>query len=68
MPGSVAHGEKPLVTSEGLQGDISKDALLARAKRLYEIAELSVDDYNHPTRVIGSKGSFHNGSQGINAN
>jgi aminopeptidase Y len=65
---SVAYGEKPLVTSEGLQGDISKDALLARAKHLYEIAELSFDEYNHPTRVIGSKGSLCNRSDKINAN
>jgi hypothetical protein len=74
--GSAAHGDKPListealqadisidamlarplVTSEALQADISKDALLLRAKHLYEIAKLSLDEYNRPTRVIGSKG------------
>lgn len=47
---------KPLVDSEELQAAISSDRLLARAKDLFEIAELSHDDYNRPTRVIGSKG------------
>lgn len=47
---------KSLVDSEELQAAISGDRLLARAKELFEIAELSHDDYNRPTRVIGSKG------------
>lgn len=52
---------KPLVDSEELQAAISSDRLLARAKDLFEIAELSHDDYNRPTRVIGSKGERYLG-------
>jgi aminopeptidase Y len=48
--------KKPLVDSESLQATIDSDSLLSRAKKLFEIAELSQDDYNHPTRVIGSRG------------
>jgi aminopeptidase Y len=51
---SASH--KPLVDSEALQATVSIDALLARAKHLFKIAHLSQDDYNRPTRVIGSKG------------
>ncbi|KAH7329504.1 hypothetical protein B0I35DRAFT_448601 [Stachybotrys elegans] len=47
---------KPLVDSETLQKHITSDALKARAKDLYEIAKKSEDEYNHPTRVIGSEG------------
>lgn len=47
---------KPLIDSEALQASISSDNLLARAKELYKIAELGEDEYNHPTRVIGSDG------------
>ncbi|GAB1319914.1 Aminopeptidase Y [Madurella fahalii] len=47
---------KPLVDSETLQGTISSKNLFSRAKQLYRIAKLSEDEYNHPTRVIGSKG------------
>ncbi len=50
--------DKPLVDSETLQAKINKDNLLARAKELYEIAKLSEDEYNHPTRVIGSPGKI----------
>lgn len=46
----------PLVDSSCLQGDISTPNLLKRARHLYEIAEESVHEYNHPTRVIGSQG------------
>ncbi len=49
---------KPLISSEELQSYITADNLLERAKRLFEIAELGVDEYNHPTRVIGSAGKF----------
>lgn len=49
---------KSLVNSEALQAAISGDRLLAKAKDLFEIAELSHDDYNRPTRVIGSKGKL----------
>lgn len=54
VAGNIA--DKPLVDSEELQAKISQDNLLARAKELYEIAKLSEDEYNHPTRVIGSAG------------
>ena len=47
---------KPLVDSETLQSHITSDKLLRRAKHLYKIAELGEDEYNHPTRVIGSEG------------
>ena len=47
---------KPLVDSEALEASISADALLSRAKLLFEIAQLSQDEYGHPTRVIGSAG------------
>ncbi|KKY28414.1 putative aminopeptidase y precursor [Phaeomoniella chlamydospora] len=49
-------GEKPLINSPALQEKISANNLLKRAEKLYEIAESSIDQYNHPTRVIGSKG------------
>ena len=48
--------KKPLVSSEALQADINVDKLFARAKHLFELAKLSIEDYAHPTRVIGSKG------------
>lgn len=47
---------KPLVDSEALQGTISSKNLFTRAEKLYRIAKLSEDEYNRPTRVIGSKG------------
>jgi len=53
---AVAPSSKPLVDSEKLQESITQESLLARAKELYEIAKLGEDEYNHPTRVIGSKG------------
>lgn len=49
--------KKPLVDTEALQDAISADNLLARAKELYEIAKLGEEEYNHPTRVIGSDGT-----------
>ncbi|ODM18114.1 hypothetical protein SI65_06902 [Aspergillus cristatus] len=48
--------ERKLVDSALLQERIDPDNLLARAKALFQIAESSVDEYNHPTRVIGSEG------------
>ena len=51
--------EKPLVNSSALQELISGDRLLGGAKKLYEIAKLGEDEYNHPTRVIGSAGTSH---------
>ncbi|KEY72489.1 hypothetical protein S7711_05164 [Stachybotrys chartarum IBT 7711] len=47
---------RPLVDSETLQADIKTHALKTRAEALWEVAKLSEDEYNHPTRVIGSKG------------
>ncbi|KAJ9231111.1 hypothetical protein DTO169E5_8145 [Paecilomyces variotii] len=49
-------GGKELVSSESIQERINADNLLQRAKKLYSIAELGEEEYNHPTRVIGSKG------------
>ncbi|KAF3033764.1 hypothetical protein E8E12_004585 [Didymella heteroderae] len=49
-------GSKPIVNSTELQDLISGDRLLSRAKKLYEIAKLGEEEYNHPTRVIGSAG------------
>jgi len=51
-----AHGTKPLVNSTELQDLVSGDRLMARAKKMYEIAKLGEEEYNHPTRVIGSAG------------
>jgi aminopeptidase Y len=51
-----AHGSKPLVNSTELQDLISGDRLMVRANKLYEIAKLGEEEYNHPTRVIGSAG------------
>ena len=50
--------KKPLITSEALQADIDVKQLLSRAKHLFELAKLSIDEYAHPTRVIGSKGEL----------
>lgn len=49
---------KPLVSSNAIQDDISSNKLLERAKHLYKLAELAAEEYNHPTRVIGSKGKL----------
>lgn len=50
--------KKQLIDTEALQALIKPEKLLHRAKELYEIAKLSEDEYNHPTRVIGSKGKL----------
>lgn len=47
-----------LVSSTSLQDRIDIDALFGRAEKLYQIAESSIDEYGHPTRVIGSEGTF----------
>jgi aminopeptidase Y len=52
------HGSKPLVNSTELQDLISGERLMTRAKKLYEIAKLGEEEYNHPTRVIGSAGKL----------
>ncbi|KAL7655863.1 Aminopeptidase Y [Aspergillus niger] len=49
-------GDKPLISSPLLQEQVKAENLLDRARQLYKIAELGEDEYNHPTRVIGSKG------------
>ena len=51
-----AYDSKPLVSSEALEAHIKADSLFERAKDLYRIAEKGANEYNHPTRVIGSKG------------
>ncbi|KAG7700682.1 hypothetical protein KL951_000797 [Ogataea haglerorum] len=48
----------PEVDSETLQGLITEDALRSRAEDLFKIAEHSVAQFGHPTRVIGSKGHW----------
>ncbi|PSN69365.1 aminopeptidase-like protein Y [Corynespora cassiicola Philippines] len=55
-PIEVANETKPLVNSSALQDLVSGDRLMVRAKKLYEIAKLGEEEYNHPTRVIGSAG------------
>jgi aminopeptidase Y len=52
------HGSKPVVNSTELQDLISGDRLMIRAQKLYEIAKLGEEEYNHPTRVIGSAGKL----------
>ena len=56
VPISYDGETKPLVNSTELQDTISADRLMARAKQMYEIAKLGEEEYNHPTRVIGSAG------------
>ena len=56
MPLGHPSGSKPLVNSTELQDLISGDRLMIRANKLYEIAKLGEEEYNHPTRVIGSAG------------
>lgn len=51
-----SNGKSGLISSPALQGDIEIENLLQRAKQLSKIADLGIDEYNHPTRVIGSKG------------
>lgn len=53
---TVIGDDKPLVSSEALEQTIKTKNLLARAKHLYKIAKLGEEEYNHPTRVIGSEG------------
>jgi aminopeptidase Y len=54
--GAPAALKRKLVSTEALQASIKSDNLLARAKELYEVAKLGEEEYNHPTRVIGSDG------------
>ncbi|EGV60244.1 Aminopeptidase Y [Yamadazyma tenuis] len=49
---------KPEIDSDSLQALISEEALLKKAKKLYELAERSTEKYGHPTRVIDSPGHW----------
>ncbi|KAI5203254.1 hypothetical protein AUEXF2481DRAFT_64435 [Aureobasidium subglaciale EXF-2481] len=44
------------IDTKKLQADIDINKLFARAEELAKIADLGIPEYNHPTRVIGSKG------------
>lgn len=48
--------DKELVSSSAFQSHVKAENLLKRAKELSKIADLGKEEYNHPTRVIGSKG------------
>lgn len=50
---------KPLVETEKLQSKISVDDLNSTAIDLFHIANSSVEEYGHPTRVIGSEGHWN---------
>ncbi|KAI9376222.1 hypothetical protein BJX61DRAFT_446089 [Aspergillus egyptiacus] len=52
----LTDARKELVSSSELQSQIHASNLLDRAKVLYGLAEHAIHEYNHPTRVIGSKG------------
>jgi aminopeptidase Y len=56
--------DKELVSSSALQEQVKAENLLKRAKELYKIAELGEEEYNHPTRVIGSEG-IHREAAGV---
>lgn len=56
---AAAAAGKPLVDTEKLQASITGENLVKRAKDLFKVAQLSEDEYNHPTRVIGSQGMFN---------
>lgn len=49
---------RPLVDSEKLQSLIFPKALQKRAEDFFQLAKESEDEYNHPTRVIGSQGTY----------
>lgn len=44
------------IDTKKLQADIDINKLVARAEALAKVADLSLPEYNHPTRVIGSQG------------
>lgn len=48
----------PVIESEALQELVTKEALKSRAEDLFSIAERSIPEFGHPTRVIGSKGHW----------
>ena len=51
------YSKKSLVDNQTLQDLVDVKNLKKRAEKLYEIAKLSESEFNHPTRVIGSKGA-----------
>ncbi|KAH3680709.1 hypothetical protein WICPIJ_008145 [Wickerhamomyces pijperi] len=53
-----AYEDLPLVDTDDLQNLITLEDLNSTAIDLYHIAELSLGEYGHPTRVIGSKGHW----------
>jgi aminopeptidase Y len=55
---SLISNSKELVNSNTLEAHITKESLLKRAKALSKIADEGIQEYNHPTRVVGSKGSL----------
>ena len=55
-PNATPKVSSNVVDSEALQAKIQGKNLLTRAEDLYKLAELSMHDYNRPTRVIGSAG------------
>ncbi|CCF55797.1 hypothetical protein KAFR_0A03620 [Kazachstania africana CBS 2517] len=50
---------KPTINSEKLQDMIKLEELNSTAWDLYHIAEESIEEYGHPTRVIGSAGHWN---------
>jgi aminopeptidase Y len=56
-PSVISNGTNgTTIDTKKLQSDIDIKKLVARAEELSKIADLSLPEYNHPTRVIGSKG------------
>lgn len=47
---------RPIVHSQRSQESITTEALKERADTLYHIAESSVKEFGHPTRVLGPEG------------
>lgn len=60
--GGALHGDqltsKPTIDSEALQNKISVERLQKRAEDLYEIAKTSEEEFNRPTRAIGTQGKL----------
>lgn len=55
---SVDYSKRPLIDTQELQDLIKVKNLYTRAEKLYDIAKTSEEEFNHPTRVIGSKGNL----------
>jgi len=54
---SLSTAKKPEVNSKDLRKLMKLENLLRRAGEFYYVAGQSVEEFNHPTRVIGSKGN-----------